>query len=105
MMNMQWRIAALKNGFKDATAYKVEFLLEILGYAAVPAFIQIVLWHALYKIGGAETVAGLTYPQMISYTLVSVLFSQVRGGDHDFELAEMIRSGTLSNYLLKPLGK
>jgi ABC-2 type transport system permease protein len=33
-----------------------------------------------------------------------LLFTQIRGGDHDFELAEMIRSGQLSNYLLRPVG-
>lgn len=99
-----WRWAALKNGFQDAVAYRVEFLFEILGYAAVPAAVQMVLWYALYRVGGAERVAGFTYEQMIHYTLVSVLFSQVRGGNHDFELQEMIRSGQLSNYLLRPVG-
>ena len=38
-----------------------------------------------------------------SYTWVSALFSQVRGGNLDFELAEMIRTGTLSQYLLRPV--
>ena len=41
---------------------------------------------------------------MVHYTLVSLLFTQIRGGDQDFELAEMIRSGQLSNYLLRPVG-
>jgi ABC-2 type transport system permease protein len=41
---------------------------------------------------------------MVSYTLVSLMFSQIRGGNHDFELAEMIRSGALSNYMLRPVG-
>lgn len=99
-----WRLAALANGFKDATAYRVEFLLEVLGAAFVPAAIQMMLWYALYKVGGAQTVANLTYTDMIHYTLATLLFTQIRGGDHDFELAEMIRSGALSNYLIKPLG-
>jgi ABC-2 type transport system permease protein len=99
-----WRIAALQNGFKDATAYRIEFLFEILGAAFVPAAIQWVLWYAMFKIGGADTVAGMTYEDMVAYTLTSLLFTQVRGGDHDFELAEMIRSGALSNYMLKPVG-
>jgi ABC-2 type transport system permease protein len=34
---------------------------------------------------------------------MSLLFTQIRGGDHDFELAEMIRSGQLSQYLLRPV--
>lgn len=97
-------MAALKNGFQDATAYRIEFLFEVLGAAFVPAAIQWLLWYALFKVGGAETVAGMTYVDMVMYTLVSLLFTQVRGGDHDFELAEMIRSGGLSNYLLRPVG-
>src|SRR4051812_18793411 len=62
------------------------------------------MWYAMFKLGGMTQVAGMTYTDMIHYTLVSLLFTQVRGGDHDFELAEMIRSGQLSNYLLRPVG-
>lgn len=100
----RWRFAALLNGFKDATAYQIEFLFEIFGSAAVPAAIQIMLWFAMFKTGGHDQIAGMTYHEMVLYTLVSVLFSQVRGGDHDFELQEMIRTGQLSNYLLRPVG-
>ncbi len=100
----QWRWAALKNGFQDSTAYGVEFLLEILGAAIVPVAIQWVLWYAIFSQGGKTEVAGMSYADMLQYTWVSVLFTQIRGGDLDFELAEMIRSGTLSNYLLKPVG-
>lgn len=102
-MKWQWRIAAIKNGFRDATAYRLEFLFEILGAAFVPAAIQWVLWYAIFKVGGATEVGGMSYLQMVHYTMVSLLFTQVRGGDHDFELAEMIRSGQLSNYLLRPV--
>lgn len=101
---LSWRWAAIRNGFQDATAYRIEFLFEILGSALVPAAIQIVLLYAVFKIGGANEVNGLTYVDMIHYAMATVLFSQVRGGDHDFELQEMIRTGQLSNYLLRPVG-
>jgi len=101
---LQWRVAALKNGFQDATAYRLEFFLEVFGAAFVPAAIQWVLWYALFILGHQETVGGLTYHQMLAYTFTSILFTQIRGGDHDFELVEMIRSGGLSNYLLRPTG-
>lgn len=103
-MKYEWRLAALKNGFQDATAYRIEFLFEILGSAFVPAAIQWVLWYALFQTGGAAEIGGMGYRDMVYYTLVSLLFSQIRGGDHDFELGEMIRSGSLSNYLLRPVG-
>ncbi|NBU20250.1 hypothetical protein EBS43_02365 [bacterium] len=103
-MNLQWRLAALKNGLQDATAYRIEFFFEIMGSAFVPAAIQWVLWYAIFQLGGKQEIAGMSYPEMLHYTLVSLLFTQVRGGDHDFELQEMIRSGQLSNYLLRPVG-
>ncbi|MBI2711251.1 MAG: ABC-2 family transporter protein [Bdellovibrio sp.] len=102
-MKFEWRLAALKNGFQDATAYQIEFLFEILGSAFVPAAIQWVLWYALFQTGGATEIGGMGYQDMVFYTMVSLLFSQIRGGDHDFELGELIRNGQLSNYLLRPV--
>ena len=103
-MKLQWRLAALRNGLQDATAYRAEFLIEVASAAFVPAAIQWIMWYAMFKIGGATEVAGMSYRDLVHYTLISVLFSQVRGGDHDFELSEMIRSGQLSNYMLRPVG-
>lgn len=103
-MKLGWRLAALKNGLQDATAYQVEFLFEFVGAAFIPAAIQWVLWYAIFKIGGAQEINGMDYRGMIHYTLMSILFTQIRGGDLDFDLAEMIRSGQLSNYLLRPVG-
>lgn len=103
-LEIEWRIAALRNGFRDATAYKLEFFFEFFGSAFVPAAIQWVLWYAMFHQGGLSSVAGMSYNEMIHYTIASLLFTQIRGGDHDFELAELIRNGQLSNYLLRPVG-
>jgi ABC-2 type transport system permease protein len=102
--NLQWRFAALRNGFQDATAYRMEFLLEVVGYAIVPAATQWILWYSLFVTGNNTSIAGRSYSEVLQYTFVSMLFSQIRGGNHDFELAEMIRDGSLSQYLLKPVG-
>jgi len=102
-LSLGWRIGALSNGFREATIYRFEFLIEVFGSAFVPAAIQMVLWYALFNLAGATTVAGYSYADLISYTLVSILFTQIRGGDHDFDLSEMIRSGRLSNHLLRPV--
>jgi len=101
---LNWRLAAVINGFQDTLAYKSEFFIEFFSSAIVPAVIQLLLWYSMFKLGGAEKVAGQSYGDLIAYTWVSVLFSQVRGGNIDFDLAEMIRSGSLSQYLLRPIG-
>lgn len=103
-MKLSWRLATLKNGFQDATAYRIEFLFEVVSSAIVPAAIQCLFWYSMFVLGGQTTVSGMTYDDAIRYTFVSLFFTQIRGGDLDFELAEMIRTGQLSNYMLRPVG-
>lgn len=99
---MNWRLAAFKNGLLDTLAYRWEFLFNLLASAIGPLMVQLLIWGALFHSG--NTFNGLTHHDMILYAIISVIFSQVRGGDLDFELSELIRSGQLSNYLLRPVG-
>ena len=101
---IEWRLAAVKNGMKDALAYRGEFIVGILSSAIVPVGIQLMLWFAIFKTGGTSLFAGMSYPELLAYTWTSLLFSQIRGGDYDFGLIEMIRTGTLNNFLLRPVG-
>ncbi len=100
---MRWRLATLGNGLRDAAAYRIEFFIEVLGSAVVPAAFQLVLWWALFDGSGLTEVGGRTKQELILYTVFSTLFTQIRGGNHDFEIQEMIRSGQLSQYLLRPV--
>ena len=100
---VQWRLAAVKNGIRDALAYRGDFLIDFFTSALVPVSIQLILWYSIFHKGGATSFAGMTYPELLAYTWTSILFSQIRGGDYDFSLIEMIRTGSLSNYLLRPL--
>jgi ABC-2 type transport system permease protein len=101
---LEWRFAAIRNGVRDALAYRGDFLIEFFSSALVPVSIQLILWYSIFHNTGQTSFGGMTYSELLAYTWTSVLFSQVRGGDKDFELAEMIRTGTLNNYLLRPVG-
>ena len=85
-------------------AYRSDFLIDFFSSALVPVCIQLILWYSIFHKGGASSFAGMTYPELLAYTWTSILFSQIRGGDYDFGLIEMIRTGTLNNYLLRPVG-
>ncbi len=101
---VEWRLAAIRNGMKDALAYRWDFLIDFLGQAFVPVGIQLILWHSIFQQNGTSSFGGMTHSDLLAYTWTSVLFSQVRGGNYDFALIEMIRTGTLSQSLLKPVG-
>lgn len=98
-----WRVAAIKNGLRDAIIYPWEFLFEILGSMIMPALIQLLLWSAVFSGESTSRFGTMTLNDLLHYTVVSLLFSQVRGGNLDFELQEMIRTGSLSHYLLRPI--
>ncbi len=104
LWGLEWRIATIQNGIKETLAYRGEFILGILSNALVPVAIQLMLWNAILKGDHSASFAGMNYPDLLAYTWTSLLFSQLRGGDLDFELIEMIRTGTLSNFLLRPVG-
>lgn len=100
----EWRVAAVRNGMRDALAYRGDFLIGFFSSALVPVAIQLLLWYSIFKASGQLLFAGMSYQELLAYTWASMLFSQVRGGNYDFGLIEMIRTGTLSNYLLRPVG-
>ena len=101
---LEWRLATVKNGMKDSLAYRGDFIIGLLSQAFVPVAIQLMLWYSIFKNGGATTFAGMSYSELLAYTWTSILFTQIRGGDYDFALIEMIRTGTLSGYLVRPVG-
>jgi ABC-2 type transport system permease protein len=101
---MEWRLAAVRNGMKDALAYRWDFLIDFFTQAFVPVGIQLILWHSIFTQSGTTVFGGMKYTELLAYTWTSILFSQVRGGNYDFALIEMIRTGSLSQSLLRPVG-
>ncbi len=99
---LEWRMATVKNGMKDSLAYRGDFIIGLISQAFVPVAIQLMLWYSIFNNGGATSFGGMSYSELLAYT--SILFTQIRGGDYDFGLAEMIRTGTLSGYLVRPVG-
>jgi ABC-2 type transport system permease protein len=101
---LEWRLATIRNGMKDAIAYRGDFIVGLVGSAVVPVAIQLMLWNAVFKNNPESLFGGMSRSQLLAYTWTSLLFTQIRGGDYDFGLIEMIRTGTLSNYMLRPVG-
>ncbi len=98
-----WRLSTLRNGIQDSLAYRWDFFLRLFGSALVPAIVQFTLWYSAFKLGSAETLGGNTYAELVAYTATSMLFSQLRTGDQDFTIDDMIRTGTFSAALLRPV--
>lgn len=93
----------LRASLKERMAYRGDFLLgTILRF--LPMITTILLWKAVYKGAGTDTMAGFHYDEMIAYLLlvhISRMFSSMpnlAGG-----IAREIREGTLKRYLIQPI--
>lgn len=99
--NLKKWLETIRIGWSMVTAYRLNFFLLILGPALVFYFIKVSLWRAIYHEPDA-IINGYNLEQMLQYhawSLIIVLLAQSSNG---VNLAEDIRHGKISKYLVYP---
>lgn len=93
--------AAFSQSVQAAMEYRSDFLLSLLsGSFAVVA--QCFLWSSVYGGGGSRF--GYDYAQMIVYVVLAGVLGRLMVTGFEREIAEDIKSGGLSRYLVQPIG-
>ena len=85
-------------------AYKLNFLLLVLGPVIVFFFIRYNLWYAIFHIEGITILQGYTFPKMLAYQVWVMIVGFLGLGFNSMNLAEDIRLGRISAYLIYPFG-
>lgn len=87
----------------ERLAYRADFLLgTVLRF--LPLVTSVLLWNAVYRGSGQDTIEGYTCRQVIAYLLlvhISRMFSSMPGLASG--MARDIREGTIKRYLVQPL--
>ncbi len=83
-------------------AYKVNFFLIIIGPALVFFFIKYNLWSAIYSLKEGIQIQGYDFSEMINYQVWVLIVSLLSQGFFSSQLAEDIRLGRISSYLIYP---
>lgn len=99
--NINKWLETIRIGWSMVTAYRLNFFLLVIGPALVFYFIKVSLWKAVYQDPNA-IINGYDLPQMLQYhawSLIIVLLAQSSNG---VNLAEDIRLGKISKYLVYP---
>ena len=89
-------------GVQSALEYRVNTLLLLVS-CFFPILIQIYMWQALYGNSGEAQLFNYTYPQMMLYAVLATVISKIIAADFCGAVAEDIKSGGLSKYLIKPI--
>ncbi len=96
--------ATIKIAWSKYLAYKLNFLLQVLGPVLVFFFIRYNLWSAIYGLEGVKTLQGYNFSEMISYQVWVMIVGFIGLGFNGMNLAEDIRLGRISAYLIYPFG-
>ncbi len=104
---MKW-LQTIKVCWTKYTTYRLNFLLQVLGPALVFFFIKYQLWSAIFETpqaGGsssAVTIGAYDLSGMITYHGFALVVGLLTQGHAAMNLAEDIRMGRISTYLIYP---
>ena len=89
-------------GVERALEYRVSFFLSMLS-AVFPMILQTTMWNYLYGHSDAAAIFGYEQEQILMYTLLAVIVSQLVSTGFEGEMNEDIKMGGLNKYLLRPV--
>ena len=97
-------MAYMNLAFKDRIAYRAHFVLGSM-LRFVSLIVVVYLWRAIFNASGKVSIGGFGYGDMVAYyylVMVSRSFASMPG--LATSVAGEIREGTLSRFMVKPMG-
>ncbi len=95
-------LCVFRMGIEKALEYRTGFVLSMAS-AAFPILIQTTMWNYLYANGDAARIMGYSHGQILIYTLLATLVSQLVSAGFEWEVNSDIKNGGLNKYLVRPV--
>lgn len=93
----------VRNAFLAMLAYRLRYFTGIVTYFVFVS-VHYFIWQAVYAgKGEGAVINGFTLPEMITYVAVGWIARSMYFSDIDEEIDEIVRSGQISVYLLRPV--
>lgn len=87
--------------FKAQIVYRFDVAMSVL-FTVSKVLFAYILWGAVF--GQNNTVAGFTFPMMLSYYIISSFLSQIEMSDGvSGEIGDRIKGGSFSKYMVIPI--
>lgn len=100
--NLAKWLQTIRISWSTQTAYRLNFFLQVIGPSLVFFFIKYNLWSSIYNGSQDLVIQGYSFSEMINYHAWSLVVSLIAGGYASHNLAEDIRMGRISTYLIYP---
>lgn len=82
--------------------YRLDLFFDLIS-KFFPAMIQYFMWTAIFNNAPNDIIMNYTYHQMILYTVISIFVSTLLSVNIHWGIAQDIKNGTLSKYLILPV--
>jgi len=95
--------AFIRNAFLNMLAYRLRYFTGIITYLLFVS-VHYFIWNAVYA-GQPDgiLIKGFTLPEMLTYVSVAWVARSLYFSNIDYEINELVRSGEISLYLLRPV--
>lgn len=85
------------------TEYRVNFIVDALAQPFLMAFIEMILWHAIFRGAGVSQIAGFGMSSYMSYVIWAGFFSRISANwMYEFRMIEEVNLGRINSVLLRP---
>lgn len=100
---MQVYLAVIRNSFLNMLAYRMRYVTGILTYLLFVG-VQYFIWQAVYaNSGSGAKINGFTLSEMLTYVAIAWLARSLYFSGIDEEIEDLVRSGQISVYLMRPI--
>jgi len=100
-MQKYWTVAVL--GWQDSLVYRFNALIWVL-YAVLPSVTLMLVWLAAYQSGGHTDIGGYNLPQMMTYYVCVTALAVVITPHPEWDMAQQIRNGQITQFIVRPIG-
>lgn len=92
-------------GWQDSLVYRFNALVWVL-YAVLPSLTAMLVWIATYESQSStrSEIGGRTLPQMLTYYFLVTIFSVVITPNPEWDIAQQIRDGKITPFIVRPIG-
>ena len=99
-MKKYWTVTLL--GWQDSLVYRFNALVWVL-YAVLPSLTLMLVWLAAYETAGRSQIGGFNLPEMMTYYLFVTALSVAITPNPDWDIAQQIRDGKITQFITRPI--
>ena len=100
-MRKYWAVAIL--GWQDSMVYRFNAFIWVW-YAVLPSMTLMLVWIAAYQSGNRKAIGNFDLPAMMTYYVCVTALSVVITPHPEWDIAQQIRDGKITQFIVRPIG-